>query len=128
MHTPPALSLLAVAAGAAVGAVLRYAVSLWAATRWGSFPAGTLLINVLGSLLIGITIELAARLRLAEPVRLLLITGLLGGFTTFSTFSYETYTLLVAGRPASAALYIAASVGLGLAATFVGVVTVRLVA
>jgi fluoride exporter len=123
------LNLLAVAFGASVGAVLRYAVSLWAAARWGAgFPAGTLLINVLGSLVIGVVLELAARVRLAEPVRLLIVTGLLGGFTTFSTFSYETYALVAEGRWQAAAAYVAASVVLGLGAAVLGVGLARLLA
>jgi fluoride exporter len=121
------LDILAVGIGAAAGANARYALSLWAAQRWGAgFPYGTLVINLLGSLLIGVVLELASsRVRLEEPVRLLIITGLLGGFTTFSAFSYETYMLITAGRLLAAGAYAAGSVALGLLATLVGVASVR---
>jgi CrcB protein len=114
--------MIAVALGAALGANLRYGLSLWAAQRWGAaFPYGTLIINVLGSFLIGLILALSAgRLPLSEPARLLLVTGLLGGFTTFSSFSYEAYTLILAGRWPAAALYVAVSVGLGLVGVFLG--------
>lgn len=125
---PPALNLIAVAVGAAAGANLRYLISIWSAARWGAeFPYGTLIINVLGSLLIGIVLELAVhRVRLEEPVRLLIVTGVLGGFTTFSTFSYETYALVSAGRMAAAAAYAGGSVALGIVAAFAGAGAVRL--
>jgi fluoride exporter len=124
------LNVLAVAVGAAVGANLRYGVSLWAARRFGAaFPYGTLLINVLGCLVIGALLTLAAtRIRLSEPLRLLLVTGLLGGFTTFSSFGYETYTLIVAGSWLDAGIYVGASMILGLLAVFLGAGLVRLVA
>ncbi|MEN9936638.1 MAG: hypothetical protein RLZZ387_3217 [Chloroflexota bacterium] len=119
--------LLAIALGAAVGANLRYLISLWAVARWGAaFPYGTLIINVLGSLLIGVVLELAtARFRLGEPLRLMIVTGLLGGFTTFSAFSYEAYAMIVAGRHVQAGAYVAGSVILGVGATFLGVALVR---
>lgn len=121
-------NMVAVAVGAAVGANMRFLLAGWVAGRYGgAFPYGTLLINVLGSLLIGVVLGLAAeRVSLAEPLRLLLVTGLLGGFTTFSTFSYETYSLIVGGNWPAAALYAALSVGLGLAAVILGVTIIRM--
>ena len=109
-------NMLAIGLGAAVGANLRYALSVWAAERLGSaWPYGTLLINLLGCLAIGALFALTAtRLPLSEPVRLLLVTGLLGGFTTFSAFGYESYALIIAGDWAAAGLYVGASVALGL--------------
>ena len=105
--------MLVIALGAAVGANMRYGISLWAAARFGTFPYGTLLINTLGSFLIGLVLASHAQRPLAEPVRLLLVTGLLGGFTTFSSFSYEAYTLLVQGNYLLACAYCAGSVLLG---------------
>jgi fluoride exporter len=115
-------NMVAVAVGAAVGANLRYLISLWAAQRLGAaFPYGTLIINVVGCLVIGVLLTLAAyRLTLSEPIRLLLVTGLLGGFTTFSSFGWETYALIVAGDWRAAGLYVAGSVVLGLLGVFLG--------
>jgi CrcB protein len=105
-------AILLVAAGGALGSVLRYLVSL-AALGWlgAGFPWGTLAVNLLGSAAIG----LLAGLGIGGPARLFLVTGLLGGFTTFSAFSLET-ALLWERAPGLAAAYVAASVGLGLAA------------
>lgn len=121
--------ILAVAAGAAIGANLRYGLALWAARKWGSgFPAGTLIINVSGSLLIGLAMGLAAsRLALTPTLRLFIVTGLAGGYTTFSTFAYETYELINAGSLWRAAANAAGSVLLGLLAVVAGVMLARLV-
>ena len=119
--------LLLIALGAAIGANLRYAVSVGAAQRWGSaFPYGTLIINVSGSMLIGVVLALAARSGLGAPWRLLLVTGLLGGYTTFSSFAWETYQLAVEGGLGPALLNIGGSVGLGLGGVVAGVALVRL--
>jgi CrcB protein len=122
------LNMLAVALGAAIGANLRYGLATWAAQRLGAaWPYGTFIINVLGCLAIGALLTLAAtRLPLSEPVRLLLVTGLLGGFTTFSTFGYEAFTLMSTGDWLGAGLYIGASVLAGLLAVFLGAGLVRL--
>jgi CrcB protein len=124
------LNVLAVALGAAVGANLRYGLSLWAAQRWGAaFPYGTLLINVSGSFLIGLLLVLAtSRITLSEPARLLLVTGLLGGFTTFSSFSYETFSLMLSGNLREAALYVLGSVALGLLGVVLGAGLARWIA
>jgi CrcB protein len=121
-------NILAIALGAAVGANLRYGLSIWAAQQWGTtFPYGTLIINVLGSCCIGLILTLAAtRIALSAPWRLLLVTGLLGGFTTFSTFSYETYGLLVEGSWLEAGLNILGSIGLGVIGVFLGAGLARL--
>lgn len=120
-------NLLAIAFGAAIGANLRYGLGLWAAQRFGSaWPYGTFLINVLGCFCIGALLAfIATRQPLNEPLRLFLVTGLLGGFTTFSTFGYESYTLITTGNWLGAALYIIASVGGGLLAVFLGAALVR---
>lgn len=112
------ISILMIALGAAVGANLRYGISIWAGGAFGpAFPYGTLIINVLGSFVIGLVMAVhVTRAPLSEPLRLLVVTGLLGGFTTFSSFSYESYTLILRGQWALALLYAAGSVVLGLAA------------
>lgn len=122
-------TVLVISVGAAVGANLRYAISLWAAQQWGmSFPYGTMLINVAGSLLIGLVIAvLTTRFPQYTLWRPLLVTGLLGGFTTFSTFSYETYALLVSGSWLGAMLNIIGSVGAGLVAVVLGIGLARLI-
>jgi len=121
-------TILVIALGAAVGANLRYGLSIWAAQQWGAtFPYGTLLINVLGSFAIGVVmVLLTTRLAVSDVWRLLIVTGLLGGFTTFSTFSYETYGLLVSGSWLEAGLNIVGSVGLGLIGVFLGAGLARL--
>ena len=121
-------TILVIALGAAVGANLRYALSLWAAQQWGAaFPYGTLLINVLGSFLIGVVMILATtRAAIGIPWRLLIVTGLLGGFTTFSTFSFETYQLFVEGDWLAAGLNILASVGLSMIGVFLGASLARI--
>jgi CrcB protein len=111
-----ASSLLFVAIGGAIGSVLRYGVSLAGLALFGAgFPWGTLAVNAIGSLVIG---ALAAA-GLEGNARHLLIPGFLGGFTTFSAFSLEA-TLLWDRSPPLAALYVALSVGLGLAACLAG--------
>lgn len=121
------LNLVAIALGAAIGANLRYGLSTWAAQRLGAtWPYGTFLVNVLGCLVIGMLLTLAAtRLTLSEPLRLFLVTGLLGGFTTFSTFGYESFILITRGDWLGAGLYIGGSMVIGLAAVFLGASLVR---
>lgn len=124
MSTPPRLPAAMyayVAAGGALGAVMRWLVGPWVAGLAGdAWPWGTLLINVTGSLLIGILLRFLP-LRGARPeARAFLAVGVCGGYTTFSTYAFETVTLAAAGRPAAAAVYALASVALCLAATFAG--------
>lgn len=110
-----------VALGGAFGAAARYGIVHWMSTRWGmAFPWGTLAVNVTGSLAIGLLAALLATRATDPALRLLLITGLLGGYTTFSAFSFETLALITAERWAAAAGYIAASVLLGLLASALG--------
>ena len=109
---------LLVAMGGALGSLGRYAVGLAATWAGTSFPLGTLLVNVLGCFLIGLA--LAAGWASDQPLRLLLVTGFLGGFTTFSAFGGETIELFRAAAPARALLNIGANVLLGLLATWLG--------
>ena len=122
------MNAIAIAVGAAIGANLRYSLSVWAAQRWGaSFPYGTLIVNVIGSFAIGFVLVLATtRLSLSDTARLLIVTGLLGGFTTFSSLSFETYTLVTSGSWMAAGLYVLSSFGLGIASVFLGAGIARL--
>lgn len=115
-------TLLIVGLGGAVGAMGRYGVGVVAAGVFGrSFPMGTLLVNVLGALAIGFAyVYLVERSALSESWRVGLITGVLGGFTTFSAFSLESVGLLQENAYVRASLYIGLSVGLCLAATVFG--------
>jgi CrcB protein len=115
------VTLLVVAVGGALGAVSRYAVSGWVQQAAGGFfPWGTMVVNVLGSLLIGfVLVWLQATVASAE-MRQLVAIGFLGSFTTFSTFSYEALALARDGEWWRAGGYTLGSVALGLAAVGVG--------
>ena len=95
------LQVLAVALGAACGALVRWLLSLWLNPQWSGFPLGTLLVNCAGGLLIGMAMVWFARWP-NEVLRLLLVTGFLGGMTTFSAFSAESLILLQRGQYALA--------------------------
>jgi len=116
------VSLLAVAGGGALGASLRYLVAVLSRQGApGAFPTGTLSVNLLGCLLIGVAANLfAAGEGTRTTLRLFLVVGLLGGFTTFSSFGLETLRLLEEGRVLAAALYVAASNVGGLGLCYLG--------
>jgi CrcB protein len=115
--------ILAIALGGGIGSVARhYAVSLFSS----AFPYGTLLVNVLGSLIIGLFMELMAqKWQVSLEIRAFLVTGFLGGFTTFSAFSFDVLKLVETNQYIPAALYVFLSVGLSLAAIFAAVFLVR---
>ncbi len=114
---------LLISAGAVLGANARYWIGTWAAQKWGaSFPYGTLLINVTGSLLLGLFMALTAeRFVIDARLRLLIATGFLGAYTTFSTFTYESMTLLTKGALMPGLLNILGSTALGLLAVGAGI-------
>lgn len=115
---------LAVFLGGGLGAVLRWLVGLWSLAWFGyGFPVGTLAINVAGSFAIGLSV--AALDGLGTTARLFFVTGLLGGFTTFSAFSLDTLTLWQRGEMIPAAFYVLASVVLSLAAAAAGLILSR---
>ncbi len=99
---------LSVGIGGAVGAMLRYAISLIPCRH--TFPLSTLIVNILGAVLIGYIAGFSEKCRVPQNMVLFLKTGLCGGFTTFSTFSLEAYTLLQNGNYGYAAVYVAMSV------------------
>ena len=96
MPALPLSQILAVAFGGAVGCLLRWLAGVWLNARWGGFPLGTLLVNLVGGLLIGAALAWFSRSP-NELLRLLLVTGFLGGLTTFSSFSGESLLLLQRG-------------------------------
>ena len=111
-----------VALGSAVGGASRVALSTFTQQRAGTFPIGTLIVNVSGSLALGFLLRYTLGSTSVSPeTRALLTTGFCGGYTTFSTFSYEAITLIEDGDYRRAAVYVAASVLLSLMATFLGI-------
>jgi CrcB protein len=111
-----------VAVGGALGCVSRYYLTAFIQQRAGaSFPAGTLIINVTGSFLVGFIMRYALQSGVVSAeTRMLLTSGFCGGYTTFSTYSYEAAMMLDDGEYGRAAVYIGASVVLALAGTFLG--------
>jgi CrcB protein len=121
---------LAIAVGAALGANLRYLVGVWVAVRFGTeLPYGTFIVNVSGSFAIGIVLAVLMERLDVDPIwRSLLVTGFLGGYTTFSSYAWETLRLTDSGAVFAALLYVAASTVVGIGAAAVGAGLVRLLA
>ena len=117
--------LFAVAGGGAIGSVLRYVIGVVLQRVGNGFPVSTLLINVVGSLLIGLFARLFDAPDHNQVLRVALTVGICGGFTTFSTFSGETVTLLQQGKAGRAALYVTVSLVAGVLATFAGLMVGR---
>lgn len=121
------MMIAAVAVGGAAGSVARYltmgAIGHWLGT---SFPFGTLAVNVLGSLIMGVLVEASALAWSPSPeLRALLTVGVLGGFTTFSTFSLDAAVLIERQQQGLAAVYAVVSVAASVAALFAGMAVVR---
>lgn len=120
---------LAVFVGAGLGGMARHAVSVAALRLLGpdAFPWGTLAVNVCGALVMGLVADvLIGRVGVSPAFRLLVTTGFLGGFTTFSTFSLETVLLWQRGEAGAAVLYAALSVALSLGALLLGLALARM--
>jgi len=119
--------MMAIAAGGALGALLRYWTSLAVHSRLGSgFPYGTLMVNVLGSLLMGfLYIWLIERIAAGATLRAFLLIGVLGAFTTFSTFSMETLNLVEGGQLGKALLNVVVSVTVCITAAALGIIAAR---
>ncbi|GGR18609.1 fluoride efflux transporter CrcB [Deinococcus ruber] len=116
---------IGIALGGALGALARSALSTLVQGRlsgghWAGFPLGTLLINVLGSFLLGLIMALNLRGLLSAPLRLALGTGFVGAFTTFSTFEWESSALLRGGEGLRAGLYIFGNLLAGYVAVLLG--------
>lgn len=116
------IQILAIAAGGAVGSVMRYGISNGVYALFGrGFPYGTLVVNVVGSMLMGLLfVVLVDRLDVTPAWRLAILVGFLGAFTTFSTFSIETLNLMQAGEVIKAGTNVLVSVLLCVAATWLG--------
>ncbi|MFH1020658.1 MAG: fluoride efflux transporter CrcB [Pseudomonadota bacterium] len=114
----------------ALGCLARYYLSSWLYALLGrNFPYGTLAVNIAGAFLIGLVMEYGLRSTLISPnLRLGLTIGFMGGLTTFSTFSYETFTLMEDGQIITAFLNILASVAVCLAFTWLGILVARQIA
>lgn len=121
------IHLLAIFIGGGVGSVTRYIVSRQMLFLFGaSFPVGTLAVNALGSFLIGVIASLIANKPQHDLFQFLLITGFLGGFTTFSAFSLETWKLISAGQFEAGLLNIFLNVLLSIFFVFLGILTLKL--
>ncbi|HEY1655688.1 MAG TPA: CrcB family protein [Candidatus Tumulicola sp.] len=119
---------MAVGLGGALGSILRYAVALWTVERIGpGFPWHTAAINIVGSLAIGaVAAYVQSGVGVSPLVSAFVMVGILGGFTTFSTFSFDTLTLIADGAGGLALAYCAGTVILGLLAAFAGMALTRL--
>lgn len=119
--------LAAVAAGGALGSVARFGLAGVFQPAGGAFPIGIMSVNIIGSFLMGVIVELSAlKLNLSPELRAFLTVGVLGGFTTFSTFSLDTVLLIQRAAPTMALLYLAGSVFLSILALCAGLWVVRL--
>ena len=119
--------ILVIGIGSFIGGISRYLLSLFIQNKFlSAFPFGTLGVNIMGCFLIGIIFGLTERGNFTMEWRLFLVTGFLGGFTTFSSFSNETVALLRDGQLLHAFTYVTSSVVIGLLATFTGISVTKL--
>lgn len=118
--------ILAIGVGGFIGGIARYLISLFIQNKYlSTFPYGTLAVNIIGCFLIGLVYGLSEKGNINMEWRLFLATGVLGGFTTFSSLSNETVSMLRDGQYWHAFAYIAVSVIIGLAATFTGISLIK---
>lgn len=120
-------AILYVAVGSAIGGVCRYLLHHFVHTKVNSnFPLGTLIVNLIGCFLIGIILGIADKTNIISPMlRLFLAVGICGGFTTYSSFMYENYTLMQTSQFLNVLLYLFISLFVGYAATWFGVACVK---
>lgn len=116
------LNILLVAVGGAIGSVARYLVGLGATRLAGpNFPFGTLTVNIAGAFAIGLLVEMIARrFDASAEMRVFIVTGILGGFTTWSSFTLDTMVLFERGEIGLSALYLLASLLVSFVAVFAG--------
>jgi CrcB protein len=122
-------NILLVGLGGSVGSIARYLCQKWFAENvQHPFPWGTFFVNIVGCFLIGLIYAIAEKTTLLSPsTRLLLITGLCGGFTTFSAFAFENMELLRSGDTTYFFLYIIASIVVGIAAVFAAIALIKFI-
>jgi CrcB protein len=122
-------TVLAVALAGALGALARWGIGAWFGHRYPSFPWGTMVINISGSFILGVLFAVLVERGIGSATaRVALMVGLLGAYTTFSTFSLETFRLLEEGATGSALANIGLSVVLGLLAVWLGITVGRAIA
>ncbi len=116
------LNIALVAIGGAIGSVARYLVGVWGVKLAGpNFPWGTITVNVVGAFFIGLMVEMIARrFDASSEVRVFIVTGILGGFTTWSSFTLDAVVLFERGDLGLAAVYLLASLVVSFAAIFAG--------
>jgi CrcB protein len=120
------MQLLWICAAGAAGTGARYLVSQWSVERWGAlFPYGTVLVNLVGCFVMSMVMQAALTLSWPVATRLVLTTGFLGGFTTYSAFNYETLRLLDQGSGRAAMANIAVTLIGGLASGWLGLLVAR---
>ena len=121
---------LLVGLGGAIGAMLRYGAGMSLGSLANGFPASTFAVNLVGSIAMGLLIGVLAKTtpQYQNEIRLFLAVGIFGGFTTFSSFSLDAFSLLERGDYLLAGLYILGSVALGIAGLAMGLFAVRMVA
>ena len=117
-------TLIQVALGGAIGAATRFGVGVALYRPGGGFPIGVLAVNVIGSFLMGLVVVYLGQ-KMLSHLNPFLMTGVLGGFTTFSAFSLEAYTMFERGEVGQAALYVTLSVVLSIAALVAGIYIMR---
>ncbi len=127
MIGPTLEKILLISAGAILGANARYWIGDWSAQKWGAaFPFGTVLINMTGSFLIGLFLTLATERFMIDPRwRLLIAVGFLGAYTTFSTFSFESFSLINRGQWLLGVLNALGSTLVGILAVSLGVLVAK---
>lgn len=119
-------TVFAVGVGGGLGALARYVIAGWVQPAGAAFPWGIFIVNITGGLVMGLIVEASAlKLNLSPELRAFLTTGILGGYTTFSTFSLDSALMLQKGQYGAAAAYIGGSVILSILALFAGLWIVR---
>ncbi|HOZ81422.1 MAG TPA: fluoride efflux transporter CrcB [Bacteroidia bacterium] len=119
-------TILTIGFGSFIGGMIRYMLSLFIQSKTVSeFPVGTLLVNIIGCFLIGVVYSFAEQGKMAVEWRLFIATGILGGFTTFSAFSMESFMMLRNGYYGMMTVYVFLSLAIGISATIGGFLLVR---
>ncbi len=114
------MNIFYVALGGSAGTLARYYAGIWITNATGARTPGTVAVNIAGSFIIGVFLTMSVERSWSSALVLLVAVGFLGGFTTFSTFTWQTYELIQSGEVARAALNIGFSVGVGMLAVWAG--------